>query len=197
MATACCRCSLTPGTAEWHSAQLVHWIGGYSGGTGGPFAGVYQYWGVRTPQYKYVEYINDDKELYDLSADPYELVNQAGKPAYASVQAGLVNELYALRGLPPPPPDTVAPTAPTNLRSTAKTTTTITLAWTAATDNKGVTAYQLYRNGELLKTLGKVTTYKDVGLAKNTQYSYFVTALDAAGNTSAPSNVITIRTKAI
>src|SRR5262245_9448354 len=37
--------------------------------------------------------------------------------------------------LPPPAVDTEPPTAPTNLRATATTTTSISLAWDTATDN--------------------------------------------------------------
>jgi chitodextrinase len=71
------------------------------------------------------------------------------------------------------------------------------LAWTAATDNVGVTNYLLYRNGALVKTLGKVLTYKDAGLTKNTAYTYTLYATDAAGNRSPASNTITVRTKLV
>jgi N-acetylglucosamine-6-sulfatase len=59
--------------------------------------------GVRTPQYKYIEYddpapeINDDVELYDLTIDPFELQNRHGDPAYAAVEAALAARLRQLR----------------------------------------------------------------------------------------------------
>jgi len=43
--------------------------------------------------------------------------------------------------------DTVPPTVPTNLTATAISSTQINLAWTASTDNVGVTGYQIFRNG--------------------------------------------------
>ena len=46
----------------------------------------------------------------------------------------------------PPPADTQPPTAPTNLTVTNTTTTSLTLTWTAATDNTAVTGYNLYRS---------------------------------------------------
>ena len=50
------------------------------------------------PGYSYVEYEPGASELYDLSADPFQLVNRAGDPAYASLQAQLADLLGQLRG---------------------------------------------------------------------------------------------------
>jgi arylsulfatase A-like enzyme len=52
---------------------------------------------VRNDQFKYVEYTTDETELYDLTADPYELQNQAGNPAYATQQTELAARLRELR----------------------------------------------------------------------------------------------------
>ncbi len=93
-----------------------------------------------------------------------------------------------------PAADTQPPTAPTDLRSTGQTATTIALAWNAATDNVGVTGYRVFRNGaQVGATTG--TTFTDGGLTRSTRYSYYVKAVDAAGNVSAASNTITVRTK--
>ena len=42
-----------------------------------------------------------------------------------------------------PPPDTIAPTAPTSLTATVASDTQINLAWMASTDNVGVTGYMV------------------------------------------------------
>jgi arylsulfatase A-like enzyme len=55
------------------------------------------YRGVVSQRFKYVERTNGKKELYDLSADPSELVNQAGKSAYAQDEARLATLLSAYR----------------------------------------------------------------------------------------------------
>ena len=55
------------------------------------------YAAVRTARYKYVENANGGLELYDLDADPFELSNQQGNPAYDGVQAALAARLAALR----------------------------------------------------------------------------------------------------
>ena len=84
-------------------------------------------------------------------------------------------------------PDTEPPTVPTGLSATGVSPVRINLAWTAATDNGAITAYKVYRNGDLIVTLGNVTSYGDTGLAASTSYSYMVQACDAAGNCSAQS----------
>jgi chitodextrinase len=89
--------------------------------------------------------------------------------------------------------DTTAPTAPTNLTATAASTSSISLSWGASSDNVGVTGYRIYRNSSLVATVSG-TSYTDSGLASGTTYSYFVRAIDAAGNVSAASNTASATT---
>ncbi|PZG12477.1 glycosyl hydrolase family 18 protein [Nonomuraea aridisoli] len=89
--------------------------------------------------------------------------------------------------------DTTAPSVPGNLRSTGATGTTVTLAWNAATDNVAVTGYELYRGTTLVTTVTG-TTHTDTGLTAGTAYTYTVRARDAAGNRSAASTPVTVRT---
>ncbi len=93
------------------------------------------------------------------------------------------------------PGDTQAPTAPTNLSSTGKTATSVSLAWTASTDNVGVTGYDVYR-GSTLATSVTGTTATISGLTASTAYSFTVRAKDAAGNTSGASNALSVTTDA-
>ncbi|WP_329343318.1 discoidin domain-containing protein [Streptomyces sp. NBC_00663] len=87
--------------------------------------------------------------------------------------------------------DTQAPSAPTNLAYTEPASGQIKLTWTAATDNTGVTGYDIYANGSLLTSVaGNVTTFTDNRPANQT-VSYRVRARDAAGNQSADSNTVT------
>lgn len=92
-----------------------------------------------------------------------------------------------------PSGDTQAPTAPTSLASTSKTATSITLSWTASTDNVAVTGYDVYANS-VLKTTVSSTTTTITDLTASTAYSIYVKAKDAAGNTSASSNTISATT---
>ncbi|MFJ1792550.1 glycoside hydrolase family 6 protein [Kitasatospora griseola] len=90
--------------------------------------------------------------------------------------------------------DTTAPTAPTGLAATT-TATSVALTWSAATDNVGVTGYDVYRGSTLVgSTAG--TSYTDTGLTASTAYSYTVKARDAAGNVSPASAALVATTTA-
>jgi arylsulfatase A-like enzyme len=75
------------------------------------------YRGVVTDQYKYLEYVTGERELYDLGADAGELHNLAGDPSVADVQAALTGDLTELMA-PPPPETTLAVTPPRSSHNT-------------------------------------------------------------------------------
>lgn len=79
-----------------------------------------------------------------------------------------------------------APAAPTSLRVTATTSSTLTLAWAASRDNVAVKGYHVYRNGSYVGT-STTTSFRDAGLAARTTYRYNVVAFDASANRSAAS----------
>jgi hypothetical protein len=55
--------------------------------------------GVRTQRYLYVEYINGDRELYDVSTDPDEMHNLVGtQPTLETELSNLVAALRTCRG---------------------------------------------------------------------------------------------------
>lgn len=91
--------------------------------------------------------------------------------------------------------DVQAPTAPSKLTSPAKTSTTVSLSWTKSTDNTGVAHYFIYRDGVKIDSTIS-TSYMASGLNSNTAYSFTVKAGDAAGNLSAASNALNIKTSA-
>ncbi|WP_136666735.1 endonuclease [Flavobacterium sp. H122] len=91
--------------------------------------------------------------------------------------------------------DTTAPTVPANLASANITSTSFTLSWSAATDNVGVTGYDVYQGG-VLKTSVTATSASITGLTASTAYSFTVKAKDAAGNTSASSTALNVTTSA-
>lgn len=90
------------------------------------------------------------------------------------------------------PVDNVAPTVPT-LTVTGRSTTSVSLGLSGATDAAGVTSYKIYRNGTLFATQPQASV-TDSGLAAGTSYSYTASACDAAGNCSAQSSAVSATT---
>ncbi|MGV0848314.1 endonuclease [Empedobacter falsenii] len=90
--------------------------------------------------------------------------------------------------------DTEKPTAPTNLASTTITSSSVSLTWTASTDNVGVNRYDIYVDNTYNTTVysnnGTVS-----GLNPSTTYSFYVVSKDAAGNKSDNSTAIQVTTK--
>src|SRR5262249_47347348 len=90
--------------------------------------------------------------------------------------------------------DTTKPSAPTNLVG-VDGQATVSLNWIAATDDVGVSNYNIHRStisGSAPNAANKVGTstvpsFIDTGVAPGS-YFYVVTAQDAAGNISGPSN---------
>jgi len=54
------------------------------------------YYGIRLGPYKYIEWPDGEKELYDINKDPYELNNIVRNKNYAPIRAFLHNELVRL-----------------------------------------------------------------------------------------------------
>lgn len=95
--------------------------------------------------------------------------------------------------------DTTPPNVPVGLTKGTVTDKTISLSWTASTDNaggSGIAGYEVYRNGVLVKGDITTTSFSDSGLTPTTTYSYTVKAKDKSGNVSEPSAVLEITTAA-
>ncbi|GAA3454902.1 PQQ-dependent sugar dehydrogenase [Dactylosporangium matsuzakiense] len=111
--------------------------------------------------------------------------------------AGNVSQASATVPITPPQcqADSQPPTAPTGLTASAAGTT-VTLGWTASTDNVGVASYDVYRDGAKAATVKNAVTFTDSGLGAGTTYTYYVVARDAQGNASGPSGTVTVTTGA-
>ncbi|GLY47107.1 endoglucanase [Lentzea sp. NBRC 102530] len=89
--------------------------------------------------------------------------------------------------------DSQPPSVPSGLTASDARATSVQLTWTASTDNVGVTAYEVLGGGTVVgssATTGLLLT----GLTPDTPYSFSVRARDAAGNVSASSTSVAIRT---
>ena len=90
--------------------------------------------------------------------------------------------------------DVTSPTIPTNLRPTLIGSNGFTVAWDASTDDTGVTMYKVYLDNVLQTPSDANTFYTFSGLLPDTDYGVTVDALDAAGNVSARSIKLEVRT---
>ena len=94
------------------------------------------------------------------------------------------------------PADTEAPTVPANVKASEITYTKATIAWEASTDNVEVAGYNVYvHNTKVNASLVANPTYDLTGLTEGTEYTVTVTAVDAAGNESEPSEAVTFTTE--
>lgn len=88
---------------------------------------------------------------------------------------------------------TTLPATPTGLKATARTTTTVTLAWGFPT---GTTAenFVVLRGGDVVGTVaGTARAYTDKGLTPATEYTYTVAAV-SGGERSDPTAKLTVST---
>ena len=85
-------------------------------------------------------------------------------------------------------PDSIAPSAPTGLTVTATTPSSVSVSWTASSDNVGVTGYGAYVNGVSAGSATS-TSHTFAGLACETSYTLAVDAVDGSGNRSAKTTV--------
>jgi PKD repeat protein len=99
--------------------------------------------------------------------------------------------------------DTTPPSTPAGPAATPVSSTQIKLAWTASSDNVGVTGYRIERcpgaactNFVALVATSTATSFTDTGLTPATTYRYRVRAADAAGNLSGYSSVASAITQA-
>lgn len=93
---------------------------------------------------------------------------------------------------PPPPTDTTPPSVPGSFRASlpVSTSKTVHLSWSASTDNvggSGMKGYLVSRNGILVAAInnGSTISFDDTTTNFATQYTYAISAIDNANNTSA------------
>ncbi|WP_224365579.1 glycosyl hydrolase family 18 protein [Hyalangium versicolor] len=95
------------------------------------------------------------------------------------------------------PTDMQSPSTVTGLTLVSRTTTSLDLSWAAATDNVGVTGYEVFLAGSSTPVATPTGTDVSIGgLVVGTNYTFTVKARDAAGNRSATSASLTASTEA-
>ncbi|MGR6836864.1 fibronectin type III domain-containing protein [Syntrophomonas erecta] len=154
-------------------------------------------WPEATDNYQvtaYKLYKNEETEAFvivDGTSTTHKITGLQGETKYtirivALDAVGNVSEEIA--GEIKTAPDNVQPIWPENSQLQTKNIKdiSVTLYWTAATDNVGVVKYNIYQDDELITDVnGDVTEYIVTELKGSTQYTFGVEALDAAGNVTA------------
>ncbi|MBB4125767.1 chitinase [Xanthomonas translucens] len=152
-----------------------------------------------------VEFFRGGTSLGSDSSAPYAVTwSNAGAGSYQLTAVATDNQgataTSAARSITvtgTAPTDTTPPGVPSGLASSTQTSSSVTLSWNAASDNpggSGIAGYRVYRNGTLAAS-PTGTGYTDTALAADTGYSYQVAARDNAGNVSANSAALSVRTK--
>ncbi|HKE15699.1 MAG TPA: glycoside hydrolase family 6 protein [Kofleriaceae bacterium] len=177
-----------------------------------PAAGIDAYVWVKPPgesDGSSTEIPNDEGKGFDRMCDPTYTGNPRNGNSMSGALGGaplsghwfpaqfqeLMRNAFPPLNSQPPPVDTQAPTAPSGLVSTSQTSSSISLSWTASTDNVGVTEYRVFEGAtQVGSASGPSTTVG--GLAASSTHTYTVRAADAAGNVSAASNPATATTSA-
>lgn len=94
-------------------------------------------------------------------------------------------------GVQPPIPN--KPLAPTGLNASDVGPTSLMLSWNVSNSVNPIVSYQVFRDGQQIgQTADRSLT--DSGLTPNRQYGYYVTATDDKGQTSLPSDTLTVKT---
>jgi glucose/arabinose dehydrogenase len=88
--------------------------------------------------------------------------------------------------------DAQAPTRPSGLRIADLACRSVTLSWTASTDNVGVAFYDIYHDGQQMTTVGGGTLSTSLTLTPGASWNLYVNARDAAGNVSQASGTLAI-----
>lgn len=92
-----------------------------------------------------------------------------------------------------PTVDVESPSIPDNVSAGALSPNQVRLTWDASSDNVGVNAYTIYRDGIEIGS-PSLTSFLDENLVADQSYQYTIIAHDVAGNSSDSSSVITAKT---
>lgn len=83
---------------DWRDHVFIeHYKDGEADDPSGLSTRIPTYWAIRTDKWKYVEYINGDRELYDMVNDRYELENLASRPEYAELIQSFSEQIQPFR----------------------------------------------------------------------------------------------------
>ncbi|WP_328803644.1 carbohydrate binding domain-containing protein [Paenibacillus puerhi] len=89
-------------------------------------------------------------------------------------------------------PSDQPPTAPSNVQVSSTTASSVSLSWSASTDDRGVVKYEIYRDNAYI---GEATgvSYTDQSVIAERTYAYTIRAVDTIGQKSAFSSPVSVK----
>jgi len=117
---------------------------------------------VRNEGYAYTKFATGEEELFDLTADPWELENKSKDPSYASILAQMAARAVTLCN-PPPPGFTFASTPPTmTISSEPPAVTTSKSATFAFSGNESMKSTGCALDGAVPQACSSPITYSNL-----------------------------------
>lgn len=103
------------------------------------------------------------------------------------------NKNLLLSGSTGTPQDTAPPSVPQNVTADAVSSSQVNVQWDASTDDAAVKDYKVYQNGSYWQTVTG-TFASNPAAVPDTEYCYYVEAVDVGGNISNASNTACAKT---
>lgn len=157
--------------------------------------------GAGVTSYAIIENNSDIIQAFDGSATSCDITGLTPGTTYNfQVQAFNSATNWSSPGPSATAATTVDAAAPTwtngTLTESYVTQNSLTLNWSGAGDDAGITAYQVYQNGSVIATVygASITTYSVTGLTAGASYTFKVEATDYAGHWSTDGLAKTVQT---
>jgi chitodextrinase len=134
--------------------------------------------GVQVGTTSELTYVDPDRApltTYSYEIRAYDAATNLGPAAVGTVTTGA--------------PQGVGPAVPASLRATVQSGRQVRLTWNASTDDVGVAAYEVFRNG---RKLGEAAATSYVDRPGRGRFTYRVRARDTDGNVSQLSVAVTV-----
>jgi|GEM_PF-6292120 len=161
-------------------------------------------WGCSDTDVKHYEIYRNDIKVHEVTdGDDYGVNENVSFQANVSARYndGNIFKIVAVdyagnksEGIDVSTDDVTAPTAPGTPVATATKTRSVTITWSAASDNVMVDHYEIYRDGVKVGETSDLT-YTDGQLSDNTAYVYTVKAVDTRNNVSEASAALNVTTQ--
>ncbi|MEU4219757.1 hypothetical protein [Actinoplanes sp. NPDC026623] len=110
----------------------------------------------------------------------------------APALVGICGSLLPATPAPAAADDTTPPTAPAELRVEALTCDSVSLSWSAASDDVGVDAYDIYHDGQLVTSVPGTTRSATLPVVGGVNWGWYVNARDEASNVSQAGPTVSV-----